>query len=72
MKQAELKPCPFCNGKAKLTKIKTKRLSSEEMVDAYCVICTANECGCLTQYCLSPEEAEKMWNRRTNNDKIQS
>lgn len=65
MKQAELKPCPFCNGEAKLTKIKTKRFASEEMVDAYCVICTATDCGCLTQYCLSPEEAEKMWNRRT-------
>ena len=67
MNEIELKSCPFCGGKAKLMKIETKRFAleeTEETVDAYCVICTANDCGCLTQYCLSREEAKKMWNRR--------
>ena len=66
MEHNELKSCPFCGGRARLAKFKTKRLENDEMIDAYCVICEANDCGCLTQYCRTPEEAEKMWNRRSN------
>ena len=67
MENRELKPCPFCGSKASLKKIKTKHFIDEEMIDAYCVICNAFDCGCLTQYCRTPEEAEKTWNRRAEN-----
>lgn len=56
----ELKPCPFCGGKAIMVKHKN------EIVDNLYSVC----CGVC--YCATPWGTEKQaahdWNRRTNNE----
>lgn len=55
-KNIELKPCPFCGGKAKINKIEQGRLYEVE-----CQYCYANV------YDDTIEGAVEYWNRRTDN-----
>lgn len=59
----ELKPCPFCGGKAEL--IQTKCLTNGCVlyhVFHYDIKCSAG--GIRTENSLTPEEATEAWNRR--------
>lgn len=61
----ELKPCPFCKGKARLSKFKAESLWSRNIVDWFQVSCS-NE-ACETQQpaqCNDLEEAVSRWNLR--------
>ena len=62
----ELKPCPFCGGKAEL--IQTKCLSNGRVlyhVFHYELKCRTN--GIQTKNMETQEEAIEAWNRRHNN-----
>lgn len=50
----ELKPCPFCGGKAGL----------EQISDAYWVEC--GKCGASSVFCGQPEPAIDAWNTRAD------
>lgn len=54
----ELKPCPFCGGKARV------KCSIKE--DLWGVACY--KCECCTKVFFSEEEAVEAWNRRVNDD----
>ncbi|CAB3901097.1 Lar family restriction alleviation protein [Achromobacter animicus] len=57
--QAQLKPCPYCGGKAQL----------KPMPGAYMwfkVRCEAYECGGTTWALMGAGEAAAAWNRRAN------
>ena len=58
---AELKPCPFCGGKAKL-----RETTYGDNIDAYVVYCTNRECEVWpsTRYRRFRSEAIEAWNRR--------
>lgn len=57
----ELKPCPFCGGKAKLH----NEVFAEFCVKVFYVQCT--NCGVRTMKDGFTEYAVKDWNRRVNN-----
>lgn len=61
MNAVNLKPCPFCGGKADFD----ERQCNDEF--AYCVECVTPDCDCFvrTVWCATKEEAAEMWNRRT-------
>ena len=65
---AELKPCPFCGGKAIIGQ--TKRSIQLQ----YCVSCMNTHCianrlsNPFVMHYLSETEAITAWNRRANND----
>ena len=61
----ELKPCPFCGGKALLGFSKDEHLNERHFVICENVI----KCGCLTQYCNSKDKAIEKWNRRAEKDR---
>lgn len=63
----ELKPCPFCGGKAELYESEAYNLKTEEKEEqirffVMCEECTALVCG------LSKKVAAERWNRRTNDE----
>lgn len=59
----KLKPCPFCGGEAKITRIR----GSER---PYVAVCQKGECqASVGVYSYTRAEAAKAWNRRANNDK---
>lgn len=58
----ELKPCPFCNGEAEITKT---YLYGE--VTGYVPHCT--KCGCELSIYKSKQGAENAWNRRVDNER---
>ena len=60
----ELKPCPFCGGKALLGFSRDEHLNERHYVICESII----KCGCLTQYCNSKDKAKELWNRRADND----
>ena len=62
MTKDELKPCPFCGGKADICK--------DEHIGTYRVECQNTRCPCIpsTWFCETKEDAVKLWNRRANND----
>ena len=49
----ELKPCPFCGGKAGIYSI------AKYEKEAYC-----ENCGAVSNICMTEEEAVEAWNRR--------
>lgn len=55
---AELKPCPFCGGKAEMLNYSP----SEWLV--YCPACQ----GMVEQWRKTEQEAVEQWNRRADND----
>ena len=64
---AELKPCPFCGGKAEV--IQTKCLTNDctlYHVFHYELRCPID--GIRTENCRSAEEAIEAWNRRTEDE----
>lgn len=63
----ELKPCPFCGGKAKL--ITHRNYATNGHADYY-VECGTDGCTmCLGGICFGcAEEAIEAWNRRTSDD----
>ena len=67
MEETELKPCPFCGGKATLIKSKT----IFTFADSFCVSCDEdNDCYVRTRtpFRLSKDEAISIWNRRGATD----
>ena len=61
---AELKPCPFCGGEARIG-VKLAIFSMDVYDEDYYVFCT--ECAVHTIECEDDEVATEVWNRRVNN-----
>ena len=61
----ELKPCPFCGGKAIITCFTFYDADNDDDEEGYSVEC--KNCGVSTSY-MSRECAEETWNRRCDND----
>lgn len=61
--KTELKPCPFCGGKAEVVPY-----SVYGKVKSYFVNCL--KCGCQIRDYTSKQNAEKAWNRRANDEKV--
>lgn len=62
--ETKLKPCPFCGNKAKNKKFRSKGILRKTTV--FYVECPI--CKCRTSMQLTQEEAETIWNRRTDNE----
>ena len=63
----ELKPCPFCGGKAELRQDIRYPRPERAPKKAYEVVCTNWDCiigYCDDRYRLSKKEAIEAWNRR--------
>lgn len=60
MDKPELKPCPFCGGKAILTSIETNYFATRCFV-----IC--DNCHASSKRCKNKEAAAEAWNRRADN-----
>ncbi len=56
-----LKNCPFCGGKAELSRIV---ISEEFRLESCAVRCTG--CGVISPYYSKQEEAAELWNTRRN------
>jgi Lar family restriction alleviation protein len=74
MKMAELKPCPFCGGKAELYSCeaehdiydsKTLEYVETEYYTKYGCACTS--CDCTIAEMLSEQNVIEAWNRRADN-----
>ena len=59
---SELKPCPFCGGKAHIEFDYNGVIESPEKIWAYSVIC--ERCATSSGLCCSKEKAIEAWNRR--------
>lgn len=59
----ELKPCPFCGGKAKIYRKKIMFIYEE---DAYMIYC--KNCQAQVRYSNREEIAIEEWNRRTKDE----
>ena len=57
MKDIELKPCPFCGGKAHIY----------QNYNGY-YVAQCDKCGIGTLLCSDEKTAKRRWNRRTNNE----
>lgn len=77
MREKELKPCPFCGGKAILTDGKPKTFGTFEAL-VICKDCSASVVGVSSinfstrkfeenGYDIAREQAIKAWNRRVDN-----
>ena len=67
---AELKPCPFCGGKATLQRDIRYPRPKCEPTEAFEVVCQNWDCiigHCDDRYRLSEKEAIEAWNRRQTN-----
>ncbi len=64
----ELKPCPFCQGEAKLIKRTNTGITADWCGDAQWWVCCAAEDDCAGQLGLSDSEAEAIsaWNTRAD------
>lgn len=56
----ELKPCPFCGGKAVLIRDR----------DAFKIYCTNRSCDAQYGWCADEEYTIDGWNRRNHNDDL--
>ena len=59
----ELKPCPFCNGKAEIIKCYTFG-----KITGYFATC--RKCDCELKIYTSKQNAEKAWNKRVCDEKL--
>ncbi len=66
----ELKPCPFCGGKAKLKVYRNSQGEKEYFV--YCTSIYPTECAVCpdTTFYISKDGAIDAWNRRADNDNL--
>ena len=65
MSNTELKPCPFCGGKAKMYAGNLLRSDSDnEMIKVLYLRCTS--CGAKSGAYTRAEMAKEAWNRRAN------
>ena len=62
---AELKPCPFCGGKAKMRRFASGRMFNR--IPVFFVECCV--CRSKTSVELDTKTAEEAWNRRTEDGK---
>lgn len=62
----ELKPCPFCGGKAKLFMEKLAPLLQSQMITVRCESCYAESCTSIAVYGEVSEQAGciEAWNKR--------
>ena len=60
----ELKPCPFCGGKARINADPEAIRDSQGRLWAFNVVC--DRCCAMTGVCCSVEKAVEAWNRRTH------
>ena len=64
MAEKELKPCPFCGGKAIV-------LHTKSIYELPHFFVTCGSCGVETpRVCKTEEQAREVWNRRSNNGKL--
>lgn len=73
MKNEELKPCPFCGGKAKMCDNSyeheiidpiTLAVVDADFAEAELFWVECNECHCMSHTVDSEQKAEDAWNRR--------
>lgn len=57
-----LKPCPFCGGRAEVTKDGNPRFAFKDLV--WGVKCTNKDCEALVKDCYTSGQARDAWNRR--------
>ena len=65
MKESELKPCPFCGGKAEYDEIHTDNGGAEvyyREYHVYTVMCSC--CRAAISSYLDEEDVKRSWNRR--------
>ena len=64
----ELKPCPFCGGRAHnslhMTDAWRRKDGWHDTKALFYIMC--DDCGCRVEYCERMEDAEAAWNRRAN------
>ena len=58
---SELKPCPFCGGKARIREYKAEKFL---LYNANCFISQCGKCGCGTSFERSQSDAIIAWNTR--------
>lgn len=63
-KKIELKPCPFCGGKAEYETVSTRHVFKKYI--GFYIKCT--ECGVSTGVELTVKEAREAWNRRIEDE----
>ena len=59
---AELKPCPFCGGKARISADPEATRDTQGRLWAFTVVC--EKCCATSGLTFTPEKAEDAWNRR--------
>ncbi len=64
----ELKPCPFCGGKAKL--YGNTRLVGTKFKNYQVATCLNDDCSCRTGFCETVAEAIERWNTRKPIEKV--
>ena len=63
---AELKPCPFCGGAARISADTEAVRDSEGRLWAFTAVC--DRCAATSGLTFKPELAIKAWNRRVDNE----
>ena len=76
MKETELKPCPFCGGKANVYEYEAEQAIYDKDTLGFLDIersarygCGCPVCGCIIADKTSKEQAINAWNRRADNEK---
>ena len=67
MCRVDLKPCPFCGGKARIRKYVDIAFLVHK---SNCYMAQCDNCGCGTSYESSEAHAEATWNRRAPSEGI--